>query len=375
MGEQLRDQLSQSKRIVVKLGSSAVITTKGFNRPLGNRLARQIAGLQEQGKDVILVSSGAVSLGHRKLNWPVSFDKLSVPERQMLSAVGQSILMQNYREVFEKIGREVGQILLSAYDVRRRDSFLHLRNAMESLIKAGVLPIINENDSVAIEELLFGDNDTLGANVSLMMQADALVLLTDVDGLYLDNQLVFCVQSIDRDIRAAAGNKTNTWGTGGIRTKIEAAQLMMSHGRKCIIANYHSDDLLTRLFNGEKIGTLFYNPQSADRLYGKRRWIALGSDVKGQIHVDEGAARQVMGKGRSLLAKGVVGISGVFAMGDLVEVVCDQKRIAKGLVHFSSKDMERIRGAHSSEIASILGRKTFETVIHRNNLVLLESGE
>ncbi len=370
-----RPGLESIKRLVIKIGSSSVFGKKKVNRPFLKDLANQISRLQKKGIDVVIVSSGAVSLGHWQLQWPKPFGQLSVPEKQGLAAVGQGILMENFRRIFQPQGLHIGQILLSAADMNRRDSYLHLRNAMETLIKAKVIPVLNENDSVAVEELLFGDNDTLAANVALMVNADLLVIFSDIDGFLIDGVRESWIKKIDTKILQNISGGTNQYGTGGMMTKIRAADLLMKNGMKCVIQNFNARKSLEVLLQGRDIGTLFFNPTEAQHWSGKKRWIALGKSSRGTIFVDNGAAAQLKKKGSSLLAIGIREIEGNFSMGDQVDIADASGVFARGLSHFSAQELTKIKGHHSSEFSILLGKNTYQTVVHRNNLVLLGSQE
>lgn len=367
-----RAELGQIKRIVIKLGSSSVLGQKQMRHSFLKDLAAQISKLGRKGIEVLLVSSGAVSLGHWQLQWPRPFNQLSVPEKQGLASVGQGILMEKFRKIFLAQKINIGQILLSAGDINRRDSYLNLRNAIETLLRANVIPVMNENDSVAVEELLFGDNDTLAANIAVLAQADALIIFSDIDGFLINGERVSWIKKINKEIISHVQSKTNVYGTGGMQTKLKASELLMKNGIKMIIMNFNSKRALLSLLENKDIGTLFFDPEEGHKWSGKKRWIALGKNPRGSIFVDDGAARQLLRKGSSLLAIGVVAVEGNFSMGDIVEIHGPGGSLGLGLSHFSSAELNKIKGKHSSEFAAILNKNTFQTVVHRNNLVLIQ---
>lgn len=367
-----RPPLGPVRRIVIKIGSSSVIGKGDLNFDFLENLSREIQNLRKKGIQVLLVSSGAVALGIKELDWKKEFQRLSIPERQALASVGQGILVENYRKLFSKNSIHIGQILLSAGDLLRRDSFLHLRNAIETLLRSHILPVMNENDSVAIEELLFGENDALAANISVMLQADLLLIFSDVTGLLREGRRVSWISKINREIMDLVWDVKSEIGSGGMKSKIKAANLLMRNGKKTVIASFKEENVIEKLFNNKDLGTLFYDPTTEDKLRGKKRWIAISRHLKGQIVIDEGAAKQLKEKGGSLLARGIISASGQFQMGDLVEIIGPRGGFAQGLSHFSSEDIALIKGAHSSEYSSILNRNTFQTVVHRNNLVIIK---
>lgn len=349
-------------------------------------LARQIAALRGQGNQVLLVSSGAVAAGRSRL--PLDRARRDVPAKQMLAAIGQHLLMQTYDRLFQEYSITVAQTLLTRADLRDRQGYLNARNTLLGLLQHGVLPIINENDVVNVEEIrpdadgrLFGDNDNLAAMVANLVDAHLLVNLTNAGGLYTadprrDPQatLISEVPRISKTIEALAGGAGTDQGTGGMRTKITAAKLATASGIEVVIAPGTEPDVLLRVAAGESIGTRFY-PQKSRR-EARARWILSALASRASVYVDRGAAEAIRTRGRSLLAAGVVSTEGRFGRGDPIAVLGpDGERIACGLANYSSVDIDQIKGRHSQDIAERLGYVYGQEVIHRDNLVVLTSDE
>ncbi|MCL0067648.1 glutamate 5-kinase [Peptococcaceae bacterium] len=363
------------KRIVVKVGSSSLTDEKcNIDKGMVKALVSQIARLKKNGLKVVLVSSGAVAcgVGKLKLKKPV----YTIHEKQAAAAVGQGILIQMYEHSFAEYGLTVAQVLLTRGDFADRKRFLYARNAIECLLHMDVVPIINENDTVSVEELKFGDNDKLSALVAVLIDAEMLVMLTDIDGLYdknpsknADAKLITDVHSITEKIKSAAGSSGSNVGTGGMITKLEAARIAGDSGIITGIVKSTEKDVLLRFINGERIGTVFW-PRS-DRLKRKKRWIAFASSIAGKLIIDEGAKKALVFNGRSLLPSGITAVEGKFDVGNTVSVVSGGKEIARGIVNFSSEEIEKIKGKRTNEIADILGHKYCDEVIHRNNLVII----
>ena len=363
--------------IVVKIGTSTL--TSGTNKitpPLVVELARQIAHIQDTGHQVILVSSGAMAAGREKLGYP-QLPK-GLPAKQMLSAVGQLRLMAIYEQVFSLYGRTVAQVLLTRADLAERRRYLNARSTITALIEHGILPIINENDTVATEEIRVGDNDNLSALVANVVEADMLILLTDQPGLFTADprknpnaKLVDEVteNEIPSALWDAAGGSGTGLGIGGMVTKLQAADLARRSGTIVVIANGSDPNVLTRLATNEKLGTRFAPLLST--LESRKRYILSGRLAPGQITVNDGAA-SALKRGGSLLPIGVTQVSGEFDRGDTVRVL-DEKghELARGITSYSSADLARLRGHHSDDIESLLGYDYGDEVIHRNDLVLL----
>ena len=369
--------LAKPARIVIKVGSSSLTHTTGklnFGRMEG--LVRELSDLANSGHRPILVTSGAVAAGMGRLG--LSARPGNLPERQAVAAVGQGLLMQVYEKLFGEYSQIVAQVLLTRDDARDRQRYLNARHTFLTLLGLGVIPIVNENDTVATEELQFGENDTLSAVVAALVGADLLVLISDVDGLYTGDprrdpsaKMLTLIKEISPDIVAAAGGTGSALGSGGMLSKIEAARIATSAG--CTMALIPGDPTgaLTRLMNGEELGTVFLPREKA--LQARDQWIAFAQVAEGELTVDNGAARAIRQDGKSLLPSGIVNLTGGFAPGDLVRVV-DQKghEVARGLVNYSHDDLAKLAGHRCAEIEAILGYKGYDEVIHRDNLVCLK---
>ena len=368
-------------RLVVKLGTSTLTRgTQQLSPPLVIDLARQIAALKSEGHAVILVSSGAVAAGRERLG--MTHPPKDVPAKQMLSAVGQPRLMAFYEKIFEMYGVTVAQVLLTGKDFAGRRGYLNARNTLVALMENGVLPIVNENDTVATEEIRVGDNDNLSALVSNLVDADWLILLTDQDGLFTadprcnaDACLIAEVagKEIDSEIwQAAGGSGGPSLGTGGMITKLQAVDLARRSGACCVIAQGAEPDVLLRLARGERLGTRFLPVATA--IESRKRYILSGHHVPGQLTVDKGAG-DALRRGASLLSIGMIAVSGEFGRGDTVRIIMkdgdDETEIARGIVNYDSRDLARILRKTSDEIESILGYYFGDEVIHHNNLALL----
>ena len=361
--------------IVVKVGSSSLVNDAGsLDRDKMANLVNQLARVKSEGRDVVLVTSGAIRAGMDGLDLPQR--PKTVPEQQACAAVGQSVLMQMYAELFSESGIAPGQVLLTRDDFHHRIRYLNARNTIYTLLRFGCVPIVNENDTVAVEEIRFGENDTLSALVAVSVDADLLINLSDVDGLYdsdprsgAQGKLVEEVPEITPDIEQLAGPSGAEWGSGGMKSKIEAAKIAVSSGISMIIANAARPNVVVDAVDGKSVGTRFLS--SSVGLTQRKRWIAFGSRVKGKVVINDGAGMMLTQRGKSLLAAGIVDCEGSFEVGDLVSVVDeDSSRVARGLVNYSAKEINLIRGKRSTEIEKILGYKDFDEVIHRDNLVL-----
>lgn len=364
-------------KLVVKAGTTTLTGGASDLDPTRMEdLARQIAQLKRHGTAVVLVSSGAVAAGRSRL--ALSPDLRDVPTRQVLASVGQSVLMHVYEELFRPYGITVAQTLLTRRDLADRQGYLNTRNTLLALLDLGVLPIVNENDVTAVDEIRLGDNDTLSAMVANLLDADLLVLLTDIGGLYTadprlhpDARLIDDVYDVDSRLERAAGISRSRHGTGGMRTKLQAARGAMRWGTTMVICGGDVPDALLRVANGEKIGTTFH-PQ-ATGLESRKRWLASGLASKGDLSVDAGAVAALTERGKSLLPAGVREVRGRFQRGEAVHVRTEAGGVvAIGLVNYDSADLEAIAGHRSDDIASILGYEFGPEVIHRNNLVILD---
>jgi glutamate 5-kinase len=367
------------RRIVVKAGTS--LLTGGADRldpEVMATLVKQIAALQSSDRQMLLVTSGAVAAGRHVLGVPR--DGGDLPMRQVLAAVGQSRLMHAYQQLFDPHGITVAQALLSRRDLSDRLGYLNVRNTLLGLMDRRVVPIINENDVVAVDEVsgqVFGDNDTLAAMVANVVDADLLLMLGEVEGLFtadphLDSQarLIPSVERLSEDTESLAGPALDDHARGGMTTKLEAARLATESGVDTVIASGRTPDAVTRLADGEGLGTFF--PATSTRLESRQRWMVSQASESDAIVVDEGAARALVSQHRSLLPPGVVETLGSFERGDIVSIVQPGgDRIACGIANYGSKDISRIRRLRSSEIADTLGHHYGDEVVHRNNMVVL----
>ncbi len=360
------------KRIVVKIGTSLITEDGKISRRCIERLVSDLAMLMEQRYQVVVVTSGAISAGAGALG--KRRENLSIPEKQAMAAVGQSILMDEYRKCFRKYGREVGQILLTEDDVKHRRRFLNARHTFNALIEMGVVPIVNENDSVAVKEIRFGDNDTLSAHVANIVEAGLLIILSDVDGFYrelTDEKPLEEIRLIDEDVRRRAGGAGSSHGTGGMTTKLRAAEIIMKSGELMLIANGRKPGVLQSLMRGEVVGTLFLGGKN--HMQSRKRWIAFNVKSMGSISIDPGAVRALVDSKKSLLATGVVDVSGKFNPGDAVDVLdSGGVQIAKGISNYSAAELEKIRGKKTREIREILGGTYYEEVINRDDMIIYD---
>lgn len=377
MGREVYQALvSNAQKIVVKVGTSTLTHKNGkLNLEQIEKLVRQLSDLRNQGKDVVLVSSGAIGAGMGKLN--LEERPKTIPEKQAVAAVGQGILLHIYEKFFSEYGQATAQLLLTKADLEHRQRFLNARNTLLTLLKLGVIPIVNENDTVAFEEIKFGDNDTLAALVGTLIDADLVILLTDIDGFYdgdprknPDAKRISVVEVIDESIEGLAGNVGSKFGSGGMVTKISAASITVNAGIPMMIAHGAEDRILRRLTEGEDIGTLFLPVEMKPHL--RKKWIAFGSHVDGKLIVDDGAKDALVHKGKSLLPSGIVSVEGNFVAGDVVGITdLHGKEFARGICNYSGAELQKIKGQKSKDICPILGYKDFDEAIHRDNLSLI----
>lgn len=372
-----REALKKAKRIVIKVGTSTITYANGKrNFSQIDRLAREISDLQNQGKKMILVTSGAVAVGVDRMGLPGK--PKTIPGKQAAAAVGQGVLMHTYEKFFADYGQIVAQVLITKTEAIDRHRYTNTRNTFMELMRQRVIPIVNENDVVALDELKIGDNDNMSALVAGIVDADLVIILSDVDGLYTANPqthpdavIVPEVAEITPEIEASAGGVGSVRGTGGMATKIQAAKAATSSGIHLVIASGTEKNAITRVLQGEELGTLFVSREN--RLQFRKRWLAFGAKIAGSIVVDEGCAKAIRKAGGcSILPAGVFAVQGEFLPGSTVSVIDkDAHELARGLVHYSSAELEQIKGCNSGEIANILGHKNFDEVIHRDDLVIL----
>ena len=375
--EASREALKKANRIVIKVGTSTITYANGKrNFSQIDRLAREISDLQNQGKEMILVTSGAVAVGVDRMG--LTGKPKTIPGKQAAAAVGQGVLMHTYEKFFADYGQIVAQVLITKTEAIDRHRYTNTRNTFMELMRQRVIPIVNENDVVALDELKIGDNDNMSALVAGIVDADLVIILSDVDGLYTANPqthpdavIVPEVAEITPEIEASAGGVGSARGTGGMATKIQAAKAATSSGIHLVIASGTEKNAITRVLQGEELGTLFVSREN--RLQFRKRWLAFGAKIAGSIVVDDGCAKAIRKAGGcSILPAGVFAVQGEFLPGSTVSVIDkDAHELARGLVHYSSAELEQIKGCNSGEIANILGHKNFDEVIHRDDLVIL----
>ena len=372
----MRHQFATSiNRVTIKVGSSLLLKEDhGPELTFIEELVRDISVLSERGMEIVLVSSGAIGMGRRELGTRKNFD--AIPSKQALASVGQTHLMNLYCQFFQQYHISVGQVLLSAADLSSRSSYLNARNTLLTLLRLKIIPVVNENDTVAVEEIKFGDNDTLSALVAGLVDADLLVILSDIKGVYSEDprrnpkaKLIRKVSYISEEMEEAAQSTSVEGRIGGMQTKIKAAKIATRSGIPVIVGG-KDRDFLPQLFAGKEVGTLFLPQQN--RLTSRKRWIAYGHFLKGKIVVDKGAKRALLQERRSLLPSGVIEVKRKFEVGDSVSLLDeDNREFARGITYYSSQELEKIKGIKSHLIKSRLGYKYYDEVIHRDNLVIL----
>jgi glutamate 5-kinase len=370
-----RRQLGRVRRLVIKVGTGLITQPRlGPDPDRIAALAGDIAAVRE-GREIVLVTSGAIATGMARLT--LAERPRSIPEKQAAAAVGQSALMWHYEHAFKRHGLPVGQVLLTAHDIADRARYLNARNTLLALLKFGVLPVVNENDTVAVEEIKVGDNDNLSALVASLIDADLLVLLTDVDGLYTSDPAkdaaatkLDTVDAITDEIERLVWRGTGEGSVGGMATKLQAARQAAAAGVPMVIASGRKQGVLARILKGEPAGTYF--APKADRLGARKRWIAFAVAPQGRLTVDAGALEALTQHGKSLLPSGVVKVEGDFAAGEVVGLAgdADGREFARGLVNFDADELRKIQGAKTREIVQRLGYKSVDEVIHRDNLVI-----
>lgn len=367
-------RLTDAKRIVVKLGSNVITAKNSLNLDVIDAISSQVSALINKGIEVILVSSGAMAAGMRIMEMERRPDE--IPKRQAISAIGQGGVINAYEKNFAAYGKKIAQILLTGDDLNNRKRYLNARNTLHTLMDWKIVPIVNENDTIMIEEIKLGDNDNLAAMIALLMDADFLFILTDIDGLYnkdprqfSDAKLIPKVTRIKKEIEEFASHIPGTLGTGGMLSKIQAAQKVTSAGIPMIVANGSTENVLLKLFAGQDQGTYFVPKEG--KMASRKCWIAHTLVPKGSIVIDEGAVSAVKQNGKSLLPIGVVAVEGNFEEGAAVDFkTSDNEVIGVGLVNYSSSDINLIKGLKTSQIMACLGGKHYDEIIHRNNLVL-----
>jgi glutamate 5-kinase len=380
-GRQLKESparrgLGRVNRLVVKVGSGLISApAQGLLPERIGALADELAALAKDGREVVVVSSGAIAAGMARLG--LAQRPRSIPEKQAAAAVGQSALMWHYEQAFARHEIRVAQVLLTQEDISARTRYLNARNTLLVLLRFRVVPIVNENDTVAVEEIKVGDNDNLAALVAHLIDADLLVILTDVDGLYTGDPRVDpgarwlpTVEAVTEEIERLAWDADGQVSVGGMSTKLEAARKVTSSGIPMVIASGREPGTLPRVLRGEPVGTYFV--PRGDRLQGRKRWIAFAVPPQGRLSVDAGARSALIERGKSLLPSGVVEVEGEFHAGEVVSLSApDGKEFARGLTNYDAAELRKIQGAKTGAIEELLGYKSFDEVIHRDNLVLL----
>jgi glutamate 5-kinase len=371
-----REELRECKRVVVKVGTSSITYSTGkVNLGKMELLARELSDLHSAGRELVLTSSGAVGAGMGRLHCP---PPSSLPEKQALAASGQGSLMHMYDKFFSEYSKSVAQVLLTRDCFSDPERYLNSRNTLFSLLNFGVIPIINENDTVAVDELKFGDNDTLSAMVACNVEAGLLIILSDIDGLYdadprknKSARLIPEVTEITAEMLENSKTRGSALSSGGMFTKLSAARMTMANGIFLVIASSDEPNVVRRVVRGENVGTLFVPAHGG--YAARRRWIAVGSAAAGYVTVDDGAADALLHRGKSLLPSGAVGIEGNFNVGDVIGVKNDAGvEVARGISNYGSDDTLKIMGKRTSEIEKILGYRHYEELIHRNNMAILK---
>ncbi len=371
-----RGDLKNSTRWVIKIGSSLLTDHgKGLDSEAIDSWAEQIEDLWAAGKEVVLVSSGAIAAGMSRLNWTRRPE--AIGHLQAAAAVGQMGLVQTYETSFKRFNRQTAQILLDHDDMANRERYLNARSTLQTLLSHSVIPIVNENDTVVTDEIRFGDNDRLAAIVANLLDSEVLVILTDQEGLFDSDPthndkacLISEVESDDIKLDAAASGGNTNIGRGGMLTKLQAARQAANSGCSTIIAGGSSDKIITRIANGQKVGTLLTTNKKP--LTARKKWLASQLQVRGALHLDDGASQVLTSQGRSLLAVGVVHVEGEFSRGDLVSCLDTNKQeIARGLTNYGAADANLIKGKGTSSIFRALGFREEDELIHRDNLVVL----
>jgi glutamate 5-kinase len=363
--------LKKAKRIVIKIGAS-VLTTKGLtlDEVWIKDFATQVSSLSKQGREIVIVSSGAIASGMGLLG--IKKRPRSLPEQQACAAVGQGYLMKIYESYFNKNGFHAAQILLTWEDIRERRRYLNAENTLHALLARKVIPVINENDTVSVDEIKFGDNDKLSALVANIISADLLIMLTDVDGLYIDEKktVASVVKKLDAGIEKIACGTDKECSQGGMRTKLDAVKIAVNSGIDCVIANGRHEDVILGILNGKKIGTLFLSGEN--KMQAKKRWIAYNARSQGRIFVDDGAKEALIKKNKSLLLCGVKKVEGTFIYGDVVMIAdLNGNEFAKGLSNYSAGNLDKIKGMKTKEAEKIISEDFYEEAVHRDNLVIL----
>lgn len=370
-----REQIKDAKRIVVKVGTSTLLYPNGkINLYRIEHLARELSDLASQGREVILVTSGAIGAGMVRMG--LSERPESMQEKQALASVGQVLLMHLYDKFFTEYGQVAGQVLLTKENFANHNQYINARNTLMAMLKSGIIPVINENDAVTVAEVKIGDNDTLSATVAAIVDADVLIILSDIDGVYDANpqthpeaKLLSEIKEITSGVEAMAGGAGSAVGTGGMATKIEAAKIATAAGVTMFIASGGENGMLGRIIAGEDVGTVF--PPKDAHLRARKGWLAFGKRISGILVVDEGCVRALK-KGSSLLAAGILATEGEYTAGSTVRVLtADYQEIARGTIAYDAAAVAKIKGRKTSDFTDILDGEIHDEVIHRDNMVLM----
>lgn len=370
-----REQIKDAKRIVVKVGTSTLLYPNGkINLYRIEHLARELSDLASQGREVILVTSGAIGAGMVRMGLSERPD--SMQEKQALASVGQVLLMYLYDKFFTEYGQVAGQVLLTKENFANHNQYINARNTLMAMLKSGIIPVINENDAVTVAEVKIGDNDTLSATVAAIVDADVLIILSDIDGVYDANpqthpeaKLLSEIKEITSGVEAMAGGAGSAVGTGGMATKIEAAKIATAAGVTMFIASGGENGMLGRIIAGEDVGTVF--PPKDAHLRARKGWLAFGKRISGILVVDEGCVKALK-KGSSLLAAGILATEGEYTAGSTVRVLtADYQEIARGTIAYDAAAVAKIKGRKTSDFTDILDGEIHDEVIHRDNMVLM----
>ncbi|HOP85687.1 MAG TPA: glutamate 5-kinase [Syntrophorhabdaceae bacterium] len=373
--KEAKDKIKVLKRVVVKIGTSVLLdSSKKISINMIENIAEQIRIVQEKGIKPIIVTSGAIACGMELMG--ITKKPKEIEKRQALASIGQVLLMKMYMEVFSRKGIKVGQILLTHEDIASKEKCLNVMNTLNALINLNIVPVINENDTISFKEIRFGDNDNLSALIAQIVNADLLLLLSDVDGLYEKDpkkypnaKIIKVVEKIDKDIEKTASGTRSEKSIGGMVSKIEAAKKAGYYGIPTRVVRGDIKDIILRVINSEEIGTLFLPKGKIRR---NKWWTAFAYKIKGDIEIDEGALQAILYRGKSLLPSGIVNISGDFSRGDCVNLKSlTGKVIARGITNYSASDIEKIKGIKTIDIEKKLGYKYTDEIIHRDNMVIL----
>ena len=374
--EKRKKVLEKARRIVVKVGSSILASVeKGLHYEVFSHLTKEISELKRQGYEIVLVSSGAIAAGMEKLGYKTR--PQSITQKQATAAVGQSRLIHIYENYFSRYQQMVAQVLLTHDDLSHRRRFLNARNTLLALLELGIIPIINENDTVVVDEIKVGDNDNLSALITNLIEADLLIILTDIEGIcerdprsHPDAKCISLIEDIDADMEGVMGETKSQMSVGGMVSKIQAARKASRFGIPTVVACGTKKEVLRQILKGKEIGTLILPKMKT--LSSRKHWIAFNLKPKGDVIVDEGAKKAIVQKGKSLLPSGVLEVRGSFGRGDSVSCIGPRgKEFARGLVNYSVQELDKIKGLRTGEVEKVLGYKYSDEIIHRDDLVVL----